>query len=61
MLSLEKDRMRPDKKYWPELLRNCVEKRRAGGASKEESVIGGMHDMFCLWGISITSPKDLLE
>lgn len=60
MLALEKDRMRPDKKYWPELLRDYVENRRAGGANKEDSVVGGMHDMFVLWGISIDSPKDLL-
>lgn len=59
MLSLD-DRMRPDKKYWPELLRNYVEKRRAGGANKEDAVVGGMHDMLVLWGISIDSPRDLL-
>lgn len=61
MLSLEKDRMRPDKKHWPGLLRDYVEKRRAGGESKKDSVVGGIHDMLVLWGISITSPKDLLE
>ena len=60
VLSLEKDRMRPNKKHWPELLRDCVEKRRAGGANKEDAVKGGMHDIFDLWGIDIDSPKDLL-
>lgn len=60
MILLEKGRMRPDKKHWPELLRDYVEKRRAGGAAREAAVRGGMHDMFNLWGISIESPKDLL-
>lgn len=59
-LLLEAGRYRPDKKYWRELLRDYVEKRRAGGASKEDAVVSGMHDLFVLWGISITSPKDLL-
>ena len=60
-LLLEKNRGRPDKKHWPGLLRDYVEKRRAGGASKEDAVKGGMHDMLVLWGISMDSPKDLTQ
>lgn len=61
MLKLDDRFMRPNKKHWPELLRDYVEKRRAGGADKKQAVVGGMRDMFQLWGISITSPRDLLD
>ena len=51
---------RPDKKYWPGLLRDFVEKRRAGGEGKTEAVVSGIYDLKCVWGIIIDSPKDLV-
>lgn len=60
MLKLDNRFGRPDKKYWPELLRDCVEKHRAGGTDKEDAVRDAIWDLESLWGICIDSPRDLL-
>lgn len=60
MLKLDDRFGRPNKKHWPEILRDCVEKRRAGGADREDAIKGAMWDLESMWGISIDSPKDLL-